>query len=137
MIGIALSVKLNVGLEGSDGTDVDEDDDDNVDASLLSFRLVTVGSVERDAFVAAPLSNWRRICHIEVVLANFPVSRVPPVSRPSSGGSCSATDTTEGERDACTSSSWAWFGRPDRRKARERSSGFPLCLRITSDNAGH
>ena len=82
---------------------------------------------EEELLVAVPpLSNWRRTCHRDVLLGNFPVRR----RLPSESGSWRARETTDGEREDWMSSSWAWLGRLESRMVRERSRGLPLCLWI-------
>lgn len=76
----------------------------------------------------APDSNFRSMSHSVVVLGNLSVKRPFGISLASDSGSCSATDTTDGERERRTSSSLAPDVRPERRYVRERSTGLLLFL---------
>lgn len=62
-----------------------------------------------------------------VSLENLSVSLVPAACCPSAGN-CKATETTDGDLEACTRLSLAAFGRFESRIERERSTFLLLCL---------
>ena len=73
-------------------------------------------------------SNFRRISHSVVLLGNLSVNLPPGTLFESDSGSCRATATAEGVREATTSSSFAPEERPVCRNVRERSTGLLLFL---------
>jgi len=75
---------------------------------------------------APPDSNFRKINHIVVELGNLSVSRLTPSE--SGTGNWRAIETTEGERDKSTSSSFAPEERPESLMFRERSKALLLLL---------
>lgn len=77
---------------------------------------------------AALDSNFRSSSHKVVVLGNLSVSRLLGTPWASESGNCRATETTEGERESRTNSSFAPEESPESRKVREMSTCLLLFL---------